>query len=99
MVCHGNSYYDIAVTNTDTSAKYDARAGNGSLLWSSLRYYHMRLQIVWLSIPSVPTLCLKDPPIGNDTIHPDFLTVGVIRWNKVNWVLATHKEEELSVNN
>ena len=57
-------------------------------------------RIVHLSILSVPTLCMKDPPTRNDTIHPELLLmVGMIRWNKVAWVLATQKQEELSVNN
>ena len=57
-------------------------------------------RIVRLSILSVPALCLKDPQKRNDTIHPEILlTVGVIHWNKVIWVLATQKQEELSVNN
>ena len=60
----------------------------------------MRFQIVYLSILSVPTLCLKDPQRGNDIIHPEhLLTVGVIRWNKVTEVLVTQRPEELSVNN
>ena len=57
-------------------------------------------RIVCLSILSVPALYLKDPQTRNDTIHPDLLlTVRVICWNKVAWVLATQKQEELSVNN
>ena len=60
----------------------------------------MYFQIVCLSIVSVPMLCLKDPQIGNDTIHQQLLlTVGVIPWNKVAWVLATQKQEELSTIN
>ena len=57
-------------------------------------------RIVHLSILTVPTLCLKDPQTRSDPIHPELLlTVGVIPWNKVAWVLATQKQEELSVNN
>ena len=52
-----------------------------------------------LSSLSVPVLYLKDHQIGNDTIYPELLqTVGVIRLNKVAWVLATQRQE-LSVNN
>ena len=37
---------------------------------------------------------------GNDTIYPELLlTVRVIRWNKVTWVLPTQRQEELFVNN
>ena len=47
----------------------------------------------------VPMLCLKDSQIGNDIIHSELLlTVRVIHWNKVAWVLATQKLE-LSINN
>ena len=59
-------------------------ACHGTLLWALLRDYHMRFQLVCLSIPSVPTLCLKDPQTGNDTIYPELLlTVGMICWNKL----------------
>ena len=35
-----------------------------------------------LSISPVPTLCLKDPKMRNDTIHPEFhLTVEVVHWS------------------
>ena len=74
-------------------------AGNDSLLWTWLRAYHMRFQVVFLLIPTVPTLCLKGPRIENDTIHPELLTFGVIRWNKVAFVLATQRQEELFVKN
>ena len=44
----------------------------------------MRFQVVCLSIPSVPTLCLKNPEIANDKIHLElFLTVGVVRWSNL----------------
>ena len=60
----------------------------------------MRFQIVCLSIVSMPTLCLKDPLIEKDIIHPELLlVVGVIRWNKVDWVLETQKQGELFINN
>ena len=60
----------------------------------------MRFLVVCLSISSVPTLCLKDPRIGNDRIHLELLlTVWMIRWNKFARVLATQRQEELSVNN
>ena len=45
-------------------AKCDTMAGNGTLLWLWPRDYHMRFQVVCLSITSVPTLCLKDPQMG-----------------------------------
>ena len=59
----------------------------------------MHFQIVCSSIFSVPTLCFKDPQIGNDTTLPELLTVGVISLNEVAWVLTTQRQEELSVNN
>ena len=58
----------------------------------------MLFQIVYLLILYVPTQFLKDPQVGNDTVHLELLTVGEMRWNKVSWVLATQKQE-LSVNN
>ena len=60
--------------------KCDTMAGNSSLLWPWLCDHHMCFQVVCLSIFSVPTLCLKDPQIGNDTIHLKLLIVGVVRW-------------------
>ena len=57
-------------------------------------------RIVCLSMLSMPTLCLKDPQTRNDSVFPEiFLMVGVIHGNKVRWVLATQKQEKLSVNN
>ena len=72
--------------------------GNGTkcvffLLWPWLCDYHMHFQVVCLSVPLV-----KDPQIGNDSIHLELLMIGVIHWNKVAWVLATQRREELSVN-
>ena len=46
-------------------------------------------------ILSAPTVSLKDPQIRNGTI---LLTVGMIRWNKVTWVLATQKQELFVIN-
>ena len=44
----------------------------------------MVLWVVCLSIPSVPTLCLKDPQMGDDTIHLEFLlTVRLFHWSKL----------------
>ena len=45
--------------------------------------HHMRFQVVYLSIFFVPTLCLKDPLMGDDTIYLELLTVEVICWNKL----------------
>ena len=57
----------------------------------------MHFQIACLAILSVSTLCLKDLQIGNDTIHPELLlTVGVIRWKKVDWVSAIQKQETIT---
>ena len=41
-------------------SKCDTMAGNGSLLWPSFRECHMCFQGVYLSIPTVSTLYLKD---------------------------------------
>ena len=49
---------------------------------------------------SLCSLCLKDPQMENDIIHLKLLpTLGVIRWNKVVWMFASQRQEELSVNN
>ena len=65
----------------------------------------MRFLVVCLSIHTVPTLCLKDPLIGNETIHPEIHpeTIHpngrVIRWKNVACVLATERQQEHFVNN
>ena len=44
----------------------------------------MRFRVVGLSIPSVPSLCLKDPQMGNNTIHQELLMpVGLVCRNKL----------------
>ena len=44
----------------------------------------MCFRVDCLSILSLPTLCLKDPQIGNGTIHQEFLqTFGVVRWSRL----------------
>ena len=50
----------------------------------------MCFQLVGLTTPSVPTLCLKDSQMKDDTIYPELLTVEV---------LATEKQEKLYINN
>ena len=56
----------------------------------------LHFQIVCLSILSVPTLCLKDPQTRNDIINLEILPmVGV---NKVAWVSAIQKQDELYIN-
>ena len=84
----------------DNGTKRDTKVCNGSFLWPSFRDHHMRSQVVCLLIHFVPTICLKDLQIGNDSIHSElfFLTVRVIRWNKVARVLMTQRQEELFVN-
>ena len=48
---------------------------------------------------SLSMLCLKDPHTGNDTTHSELLpTIVVINWNKIEWVLATQRQE-VSINN
>ena len=76
----------------ESTKKYKSKAE-----WDPIVSY---FQIVQLSILSVPTLCLKDSLTRNDTIHPEILlTVGVILWKKVAWLLAIQIQEEVSVNN
>ena len=75
---------------------------NSSLLWPSFRNHHMRSRVSCLSIPSVPTLCLKNTRIGNDTINPELLLpAGMIRWNKLPryWQLKDKKNSPLTINN
>ena len=56
--------------------------------------------VSWFINHLCATQCLKDLQIGNDTIHSELLlTVGVIRWNKIAWMLATQRQEKLFVNN
>ena len=74
-------------------------AGNGSLFWPWLRDYHIFSQGVCLSMPSVTTLCLKDPQMGDDTIYPELLTVGVSRWNKIRRQLKDKKNSLLTIIN
>ena len=62
----------------------------------------MGFRLVGLSTPSVPTLCLKDLLLGDDTIYPELLlTVGVDRWNKlpVCWELKDKKNSPLTIDN
>ena len=50
----------------------------------------------------MPTLCLKDLQMGDNTIYPKrLLTVGVIRWNKLPrcWQLKDKKNSQLTINN
>ena len=70
---------NMAVTVTDTSAKC------GTML---VTVFYCGLGSVTttfcLSIPSVPTLCLKDRQMGDDTIYLELLvTVERIVWNKL----------------
>ena len=62
----------------------------------------MRFQVVCLSPPSVPTLCLKDSQMGDDIVYPELLTVGGgVRWNKLPgcWQLKYKKNSPLTINN
>ena len=38
----------------------------------------MNFRLVGLSAPYVLMLCLKDPSMGDDTIYPELLMVGVV---------------------
>ena len=103
-VVHDNIYSTKCYndwSHSGNGAKFGNIVVTVLLLWSLFRKRRqMRFLVVCLSILSVPTQSLKDPQIGNDTIHPELLpTVGVIRWNKVAWVLVTQWQEILSVNN
>ena len=50
--------------------------------------YHIRFRRVYLSISSGPIFFLKDPQMGNDTIHPELLlTFRVVHWSKTRKTL------------
>ena len=68
-------------------------------LWPYFRKDNLRLRLVGLSTPSVPTLCLKDPKMRDDTIYPELLTVGEVRWNRlpVGWQLKYKKTFPLTL--
>ena len=74
-------------------------ASHGIWLWPSFR--NLRFRIVGLLILSVPTLCLKDPLMGYDTIYTELLTVSVVRWNKFPECcqLKDKKNFPLTINN
>ena len=60
----------------------------------------MCFDLVGLSSLSVLTLCLKDPPMGDDTIYLElFLIVEMVRWGQIACVLAAQRQEKLYVNN
>ena len=73
--------------------------GNGSLYQPSFCDQHMRFQVTCLSIPTVPTLCLKDPQLGNDTIYPNLLLT-VVHQSKLPWCwqLKDKKNYPLTIN-
>ena len=51
---------------------------------STMFLFFDKIRLVVLSTLSVPTLCLKDPPIGDDTIDVELLMpAGMVRWNKL----------------
>ena len=52
------------VNDSISDTKRNTIVGNGSFLWPELRDYHVTFQVVRLSIPFVPTSCLKDPWMG-----------------------------------
>ena len=81
-------------------AKCDTTTGNDTLSWLSIHDHLMCFQLVCLLTPSVPMLYLKDPQIGNGTIHPELLlTVGVIHWNELPgfWQLKDKKNSLLTI--
>ena len=61
----------------------------------------MRFQLVGLSTPLMPTLCLEDSQMGDETIYPELLSVGVVRWNKLPgcWQPKYKKNSLLRINN
>ena len=56
---------------------------HGTILWRWFHYYHMRFQVVCLSIVSVPIFFLKYPQLEDDTTYLELLMVGTIHWNKL----------------
>ena len=62
----------------------------------------MRFRVVGLSIPTVPTLCLKEQLIGDDIINLELLlTVWVVRWRKLPgcWQLKDKINSPLAIKN
>ena len=77
-------------------------ACHSTLLWHWFRDCLTRFRVVCLSIPSVPTLCLKNQHMGNDTIHLELLlSVEVVRWSKLSGCrqLKDKKNSPLTINN
>ena len=74
--------------------KCDTMAGNGFWLWPWLRDHHLRFQVVFfLSIPSVPTLYLKDREWHNSS--GTSFNGRDCSLEQVVSVLATQRQEEL----
>ena len=97
-VGHGTLYWSYP----GNSAKCDTMASNSTLLLPWFSDFHVCFWVACLSIPSVPTLCLKDPQMGNDIFHPEcLLTVGMVRWSKLSgcWQLKDKKNSLLIINN
>ena len=68
----------------DTNPGRDTKCDTMLVMGPWFRDYHTCFRTVGLSVPSVPTLCLKGPLMGNDTIYPELLlTVEVFRWSKL----------------
>ena len=73
-----------------------------TLLWSWFCDKNLRFRVVGSSTLSVPTLCLKNPLMGDDTIYLGLLqTVQVVRWSKLPrcWQLKDKKNSRLTINN
>ena len=74
-------------------------ACHGTWLWPCFRDCHMHFWVIVLATPSVPMLCLKDLPMGDDTIYPELLTIRVVHWNKLPgcWQLKDKKNSPLTI--
>ena len=58
-----------------------------------------RVSSLFISFPSAHAVFERSTDKEWHNPSGTFLTVAVIRWNKVAWMLATQRQEELSVNN
>ena len=79
-----------------------------TMVWPGTNYntiacpVQIYFEIVCLLIFSVHTLSLKDPLIGNDTIHLEpLLTVGVICWTNLSgcWQIKNKKNSPSTISN
>ena len=70
----------------------------GISLLPSFCDFHICFRIVCLSVSSVPSLSLKVPQIGNDSIYPELLMVVIAHWSQLSGC-HDNKNSPLTINN